>query len=119
MNQAVAPPILSAAHHRQLCVPPSSTATGRPADAAKSQVARRRRTPLPHECPSTQIMLICACKAISPSRRLRIQIGGSARGYQAIFVASATLGSPGYDGQPAVYFSLSHKPRPAYQRHKI
>jgi hypothetical protein len=28
--------------------------------------------------------------------------GGSARGYQAIFVPSATLGSLGHDGQPAV-----------------
>ena len=35
------------------------------------------------------------------------QIGGSARGYQAIFVASATLGSPGYDGQPAVYLYIA------------
>jgi hypothetical protein len=35
---------------------------------------------MPHECPSTQIMLICARKAISPSRRLRIQIGGSRSG---------------------------------------
>ena len=33
--------------------------------------------------------------------------GGSARGYQAIFVASATLGSPGYDGQPAVYLYIA------------
>jgi hypothetical protein len=35
------------------------------------------------------------------------QIGGSARGYQAIFVPSAALGSPGYDGQPAVYFYIA------------
>jgi hypothetical protein len=34
-----------------------------------------------------------------------IQNGGSARGYQAIFVPSAALGIPGYDGQPAVYSS--------------
>jgi hypothetical protein len=33
--------------------------------------------------------------------------GGSARGYQAIFVASATLGSPGFDGQPAVYLYIA------------
>jgi hypothetical protein len=34
------------------------------------------------------------------------------RGYQAIFVPLAALSSPGYSpvgGQPAVYFSLSHK----------
>jgi hypothetical protein len=36
-----------------------------------------------------------------------VQIGGSARGYQAIFVASAALGSPGYDGQPAVYLYIA------------
>ena len=78
MNQAVAPPILSALGASQATLRAAILeASGRPADAAKSQVARRRRTPLPHECPSTQIMLICACKAISPSRRLRIQIGGS------------------------------------------
>jgi len=35
------------------------------------------------------------------------RIGGSARGYQAIFVASATLGSPGFDGQPAVYLYIA------------
>jgi hypothetical protein len=38
--------------------------------------------------------------------------GGSARGYQAIFVPLAALSSPAtglMDGQPAVYFSLSRK----------
>ena len=66
MNQTAGrPSCRRSAHHRQPCVQPSSTATGRPADAAKSQVARRRRTPLPHECPSTQIMLICAARAES------------------------------------------------------
>jgi hypothetical protein len=41
-----------------------------------------------------------------------MQNGGSVRGYQAIFVPLAAVRSPGYsplDGQPAVYFSLSHK----------
>ena len=36
--------------------------------------------------------------------------GGSARGYQAIFVPSAALSSPGYDpldGQPAVYLYIT------------
>jgi hypothetical protein len=33
--------------------------------------------------------------------------GGSARCYQAIFVASATLGNPGFDGQPAVYLYIA------------
>ena len=40
------------------------------------------------------------------------QNGGSVRGYQAIFVPLAALSSPSYgpmDGQPTVYFSLSHK----------
>jgi hypothetical protein len=36
-----------------------------------------------------------------------IQIGGSARGYEAIFVPSTALGSPGYDGQPAVYLYIA------------
>ena len=31
--------------------------------------------------------------------RAAVQIGGSARGYQAIFVPSIALGSPGHDGQ--------------------
>jgi hypothetical protein len=33
--------------------------------------------------------------------------GGSARGYQAIFVPSTAFGSPGYDGQPAVYLYIA------------
>ena len=42
-----------------------------------------------------------------PSEPATAPIGGSARGYQAIFVASATLGSPAYDGQPAVYLYIA------------
>jgi hypothetical protein len=34
-------------------------------------------------------------------------IGGPARGYQAIFVPSTALASPGYDGQPAVYLFIA------------
>ena len=34
-------------------------------------------------------------------------IGGSARCYQAIFVPSTALASPGYDGQPAVYLYIA------------
>ena len=33
--------------------------------------------------------------------------GGSARGYQAIFVPSTALASPGYDGQPVVYLYIA------------
>jgi hypothetical protein len=33
--------------------------------------------------------------------------GGSARCYQAIFVPSTALASPGYDGQPAVYLYIA------------
>ena len=33
--------------------------------------------------------------------------GESARGYQAVFVPSAALASPGYDGQPAVYLYIA------------
>jgi hypothetical protein len=36
-----------------------------------------------------------------------VQIGGSARGYQAIFVPSTALASPGHDGQPAVYLYIA------------
>jgi hypothetical protein len=32
---------------------------------------------------------------------------GSACGYQAIFVPSTALASPGYDGQPAVYLYIA------------
>ncbi len=32
--------------------------------------------------------------------------GGSARGYQVIFVPSTALASPRYDGQPAVYLYI-------------
>ena len=45
------------------------------------------------EPPVLRITLV-ACK-----RAAGRTLGGSARGYQAIFVASATLGSPGFDGQ--------------------
>ena len=40
-------------------------------------------------------------------RRTRVHIGGSARCYQAIFVPSTALASPGYDGQPAVYLYIA------------
>ena len=39
-----------------------------------------------------------------------VQIGGSAGGYQAIFVPLAAVSSPGYspvDGQPAVYLYIA------------
>ena len=36
-----------------------------------------------------------------------VQIGGSARGYQAIFVPSTALASPVYDGQPAEYLYIA------------
>jgi hypothetical protein len=39
--------------------------------------------------------------------RFIVQIGGSARGYQANFVSSTALASPGYDGQPAVYLYIA------------
>ena len=38
-------------------------------------------------------------------KRPQEQLGGSARCYQAIFVLSTALASPGYDGQPAVYIA--------------
>jgi hypothetical protein len=52
-------------------------------------------------------------RAVGAGRQSAItaQNGGSARGYQAIFVPSTALASPGYDRQPAVYSSLSHKRR--------
>ena len=36
-----------------------------------------------------------------------VHSGGSARCYQAIFVPSTALASPGYDGQPAVYLYIA------------
>jgi hypothetical protein len=36
-----------------------------------------------------------------------VQIGGSARGYQELFVPSTALASPGYDGQPVVYLYIA------------
>jgi hypothetical protein len=38
---------------------------------------------------------------------LAARLGGSAHGYHAIFVPSAALVSPGYDGQPAVYLYIT------------
>jgi hypothetical protein len=42
--------------------------------------------------------------------KTNVHIGGSARGYQAIFVPFAALSSPGYgpmDGQPIVYLYIA------------
>jgi hypothetical protein len=54
--------------------------------------------------------LLCAAKAApNPAPRTE-QIGGSVRGYQAIFVPLAALSSPGYSpvgGQPAVYLYIA------------
>jgi hypothetical protein len=52
-------------------------------------------------------MPFCAPPTDRTEGIVSIQNGGSARGYQAIFVASAALGSPGYDGQPAVYLYIA------------
>jgi hypothetical protein len=48
---------------------------------------------------------ICARPGLWHHAQLGEQIGGSARCYQAIFVPSTALASPGYDGQPAVYIA--------------
>jgi len=47
-----------------------------------------------------------ATTAASPRSRAA-HSGGLARGYQAIFVPSTALGSPGYDGQPTVYLYIA------------
>jgi len=48
------------------------------------------------------------CDILRPSQQAGSrQIGGSACGYQAIFVPSTALASPGYDGQPAVYLYIA------------
>jgi hypothetical protein len=49
----------------------------------------------------------CTFRTGPPEAPPARQNGGSARGYQAIFVPSATLASPGYDGQPAVYLYIA------------
>jgi hypothetical protein len=41
---------------------------------------------------------------IDPTRSAPKHNGESAHGYQAIFVPSTALASPGHPGQPAVYF---------------
>ncbi len=51
--------------------------------------------------------LIRAPRAAMPGGRERRQNGGSAHGYQAIFVSSAALASPVYDGQRAVYLYIA------------
>jgi hypothetical protein len=45
--------------------------------------------------------------SVNTSQPRRRQIGGYACGYQAIFVPSIALASPGYDGQPAVYLYIA------------
>jgi hypothetical protein len=54
-----------------------------------------------------QIDLICAPQLMSAERPMAAQNGGSACGYQAIFVPSTALASPGYEGQPAVYLYIA------------
>jgi hypothetical protein len=51
--------------------------------------------------------LFCVVFAVMPHEPQAAPNGGSARGYQAIFAPSAALGSPGYDGQPAVYLYIT------------
>jgi hypothetical protein len=60
-----------------------------------------------------------AAQAVTLGDRVAAPIGGSARGYQAILVPLAAVSTAGYDpmdGQPAEYFSLSHKRRRAFGR---
>jgi hypothetical protein len=52
-------------------------------------------------------MPFCAPPADRTEGIVSIQNGGSARCYQAIFVPSTALASPGYDGQPAVYLYIA------------
>ena len=68
---------------------------------------RLRIDALAGQAPGTQNSQICAPQsAASTDSELR-QNGGSARGYQAIFVPSTALASPGYDGQPVVYLYIA------------
>ena len=53
------------------------------------------------------IILICAPDLRCRHALVAVHIGGSACGYQAIFVSSTALASPGYDGQPAVYLYIA------------
>jgi hypothetical protein len=53
------------------------------------------------------ITLIWTSRSTVGFEATTVHIGGSARGYQAIFVPSTALASPGYDGQPAVYLYIA------------
>ena len=44
---------------------------------------------------------------VGRERAPSLDLGPSARGYQAIFAPSTALASPGYDGQPAVYLYIA------------
>jgi hypothetical protein len=50
---------------------------------------------------------IWTASALIQPRPMSTQNGGTARCYQAIFVPSTALASPGYDGQPAVYLYIA------------
>jgi hypothetical protein len=52
-------------------------------------------------------MPFCAPPTDRTEAIVPVQIGGYACGYQAIFVPSIALASPGYDGQPAVYLYIA------------
>ena len=64
---------------------------------------------LGHAYPHAQINAFSMTSMLKTRNVTAYRTGGSARGYQAIFVPSTALASPGYDGQPAVYF-IHHRP---------
>ena len=59
----------------------------------------------------TRLALCCGTRVhavrTDPCCARDVPNGGSARCYQAIFVPSTALASPGYDGQPAVHLHIA------------
>ena len=66
----------------------------------------KRRDAAPAAPDDTQIIPIWIARPAPAPNQDRLQNGGSACGYQAPFVPSTALASPGYDGRPVVYLYI-------------
>jgi hypothetical protein len=81
-----------------------------PPDTAGSATSDHRHIRPPaghdHAINCTQIIRFGMASRNHLGAQVADHIGGSARGYQVIFVPSTALASPRYDGQPAVYLYI-------------
>jgi hypothetical protein len=90
-------------HTGQRGSPPGEPANHpEPRSSPRSGQASLLRTVKVAQAPAPETP-ICSSELTRARTLITVQNGGSARGYQAIFVPSTALASPGYDGQPQSY----------------